>query len=97
MSHAEQSKFTVIHFALETDGTSPRQRSATCGNFLSVEDAFHNARTLAAQTYARLRQNHGVAVANLLDTEWGYDIRLGPLTVHRFWVHEHLRSQHLLT
>jgi hypothetical protein len=27
--------------------------------------------------------------------EWGYDLRLGPLTVHRFWVHESFRAPRL--
>jgi hypothetical protein len=96
MADASKAPFSVIHFALETSGASPTQRSAKCGAFDSVEDAFENARALAAEKVGLLRHSAAGEEASLLDTEWGYDIRLGPLTVHRFWVHEHFSTQRTL-
>jgi hypothetical protein len=94
---ASPARFSVIHFALETKGATPTQRSANCGAFTSVVEAFENARSLADDHLARLQQQQpGGAEASLLDTEWGYDLRLGPLTVHRFWVHEHFSTQRTL-
>lgn len=84
--------YTVIQFSLET-GTNgqPTQRSSNCGSFSSVEEAFAHARTNAAQAWSRLvtvSASH-IERPSLVDTEWGYDLRLGPLTVERFWVHDH--------
>lgn len=93
---ASEAPFTVIHFALEMKAEQPTQRSATCGTFGSVEAAFDNARHLATTTLGQLRQSHANDAPNFVDTEWGYDIRLGPLTVHRFWVHENHRTQRTL-
>lgn len=89
--------FTVIQFSLETveDGR-PTQRSTNWGSYLSVEEAFANARCLANDTQARIRESGMFGSPTLVDTEWGYDLRLGPLTVHRFWVHENIKSQRLL-
>jgi hypothetical protein len=33
----------------------------------------------------------------LVDTEWGYDLRFGWLVVTRFWVHDASATQPLLT
>ena len=33
---------------------------------------------------------------DLVDTEWGYDLRRGWLTVTRFWVHDATADQPLL-
>ncbi len=91
------STYTVIQFSLETGKDNrPTQRSRNCGTYVSVEEAFHNARCLANDTWSRLRESRAVGAPTLIDTEWGYDLRLGPLTVHRFWVHEHQSGQRLL-
>ena len=90
-------KFAVIQFSLEVgQGNRPSQRAQNWGSFSAVEDAFQRARQLAQTTCARLRAQDQGAEPTLLDTEWGYDLRLGNLTVHRFWVHENLNSQRLL-
>ena len=91
------STFTVIQFSLETGAdNTPRQRSTNCGSYRSVEEAFHNARCLANDTWSRIKAAGAFGSPAIVDTEWGYDLRLGPLTVHRFWVHETTSSQHLL-
>lgn len=91
------SKFTVIQFSLETgEDNRPTQRSRNCGTFVSVEEAFVNARCLANDTWNKIRESGAFGSPAIVDTEWGYDLRLGPLTVHRFWVHESFSSQRLL-
>ncbi|HRP06725.1 MAG: hypothetical protein K1X42_09895 [Opitutaceae bacterium] len=86
--------FTVLQFSLEVgkDG-QPTQRTKSCGVFTSVEEAFVSARLLAVREWSRLQRValQGGANANpaeMLDTEWGYDVRQGHLVVTRFWVHE---------
>lgn len=91
------STFTVIQFSLETGPDSvPKQRSTNCGSYRDVEAAFHSARCLANETWSRIRETGAFGSPSIVDTEWGYDLRLGPLTVHRFWVHESLNTQRLL-
>lgn len=91
------STFTVIQFSLETaPDNQPTQRSTNWGSYLSVEEAFHNARCLANDTWSRIKGTGAFGSPTIIDTEWGYDLRLGPLTVHRFWVHEHVSNQRLL-
>jgi hypothetical protein len=81
--------FTVFRFSLENPpGAGPTQRTLDCGRFASVEDAFASARALAGRAFRGLQQGRRGAAPTLVDTEWGYDLRLGPLTVDRFWVHE---------
>lgn len=95
MKNAKQGPrdFSLMQFSLGLgeDGR-PLQHVAVCGSFASVEEAFASARDLALREFERL------AAANppgpdgnpfeLLDTEWGYDLRRGWLTVTRFWVHD---------
>lgn len=89
--------FTVIQFSLETDAdNTPRQKTTNCGSFRSVEEAFHSARCLANDTWSRIKSTGAFGSPTILDTEWGYDLRLGPLTVHRFWVHENATSAQTL-
>lgn len=91
------STFTVIQFSLETGPDStPTQRSTNRGSYRDVEAAFHNARCLANETWSRIKEAGAFGSPTIVDTEWGYDLRLGPLTVHRFWVHENATSQRLL-
>lgn len=85
--------FTVLQFSLEMgrDG-QPTQRTKSCGVFSSVEEAFVSARLLAAREWSRLQgtvmDNQPASSVELIDTEWGYDVRQGHLVVTRFWVHE---------
>jgi len=85
--------FSVFQFSL-TIGTNgqPVQHATPHGTFSSVERAFESARRLAQMEFMRL-QRPGVAKADsapveLVDTEWGYDLRRGWLVVSRFWVHD---------
>ncbi|HRE81732.1 MAG TPA: hypothetical protein PLN52_11820 [Opitutaceae bacterium] len=86
--------FTVLQFSLEVgkDG-QPTQRTKSCGVFNTVEEAFVSARLLAVREWSRLQRValQGTSTASpveMLDTEWGYDVRQGHLVVTRFWVHE---------
>lgn len=91
------STFTVIQFSLEAEpGSTPKQRSTNRGSYRDVEAAFHSARCLANEAWSRIKEAGAFGSPTIVDTEWGYDLRLGPLTVHRFWVHENASSQRLL-
>jgi len=85
--------FTVLQFSLETgrDG-QPTQRTKSCGVFSNVEEAFVSARLLAGREWSRLQrmalEKVGSQPVEMLDTEWGYDVRQGHLVVTRLWVHE---------
>lgn len=93
-SGATSPQFTVFQFTLEAEGVQPpTQRSRLCGSFSGVEEAFESARGLAVQTFSQLAPHHVFGSPDFVDTEWGYDLRLGPLTVHRFWVHESVASR----
>lgn len=78
----------------------PVQFAAPRGSFESVEQAFELARNLAVREADRLTEPaEGEAEARtieLVDTEWGYDLRRGWLTVTRFWVHDASADQPLL-
>jgi hypothetical protein len=91
---ATTTAYTVLQFSLETgrDG-QPTQRTRSCGVFTSVEEAFVSARLLAGREWSRrqrlsLEDSKSSHYVEMVDTEWGYDIRQGHLVVTRFWVHE---------
>ena len=97
--------FSVIQFSLTvgSDGR-PMQQAVPCGSFVSVEEAFDVARNLASEEAERLEQIKAEDEATgqpklvqLVDTEWGYDLRLGWLIVTRFWVHDACATHPLLT
>ncbi len=91
------STFTVIQFSLETgENDQPTQRSKNWGSYRSVEAAFDDARCRANLASSQIKKTGSFGSPTIVDTEWGYDLRLGPLTVHRFWVHENLSNQRLL-
>lgn len=83
--------FAVLNFSLtrEVNGT-PTQRTASCGTFIEVERAFAVAREEAERELERRRAQPKLsdAVIELLDTEWGYDLRQDFLVVSRYWVHD---------
>jgi hypothetical protein len=96
--------FSVIQFSLTigSDGR-PLQQAVPCGSFVLVEEAFEVARKLAEEEAARLEQlksedteTGGPKLVQLVDTEWGYDLRFGWLIVTRFWVHDASAFQPLL-
>jgi hypothetical protein len=83
--------FAVLNFSLsrEENGT-PTQRTASCGTFIEVERAFAVAREEAERELRRRRAmpNADAGAIELLDTEWGYDLRQDYLVVSRYWVHD---------
>jgi hypothetical protein len=86
--------FSVFQFSLGLgpDGR-PRQQVTLRGSFVSVGDAFDSARRLAYEEADRLKAAESKAaekprLVDLIDTEWGYDIRSSWLVVTRFWVHD---------
>lgn len=91
MNTPDVKPFAVLNFSLtrEPDGR-PTQRTATCGTFAEVERAFAVAREEAERELKRLRARpfQPPTVVELLDTEWGYDVRENFLVVSRYWVHD---------
>jgi hypothetical protein len=91
MNTPDGGSFAVLNFSLtrEDDGR-PTQRTASCGTFVEVERAFAVAREQAMQELTRLRAKPPTTatVIELLDTEWGYDLRQDYLVVSRYWVHD---------
>ncbi len=100
MKTPEPGSFAVLNFSLarEDDGR-PTQRTASCGTFIEVERAFAVAKQEAERELklrrAKLKAEAQAGVANapatvieLLDTEWGYDLRQDFLVVSRYWVHD---------
>ena len=94
--------FSVIQFSLTVGGDGrPMQQAVPCGSFASVEEAFDLARKLAGEEAERLEaiKAEGTGeprLVQLVDTEWGYDLRFGWLVVTRFWVHDASATQLLL-
>jgi hypothetical protein len=91
MSAPSIDLFAVMNFCFvrEEDGRLT-QRTSSVGNFVEVERAFAVAREEAERDLARRcvqAQNHG-SVIELIDTEWGYDVRQDRLVVSRYWVHD---------
>ncbi|MEO6001672.1 MAG: hypothetical protein ABIZ04_17095 [Opitutus sp.] len=91
MNTPDAGAFAVLNFTLsrEDDGR-PTQRTASCGTFLEVERAFAVAREEAVRELVRRRAvpQPATSVIELLDTEWGYDVRQDFLVVSRYWVHD---------
>jgi hypothetical protein len=83
--------FAVLNFSLarEDDGR-PTQRTASCGTFVEVEHAFAKAKQEAERelTLRRALRTTPATVIELLDTEWGYDLKQDFLVVSRYWVHD---------
>ncbi len=98
MNTPASGMFAVLNFCFvrEDDGRLT-QRTSSVGNFVEVEHAFAVAREQAERDLARrCVQAHAVAsVVEIVDTEWGYDVRQDRLVVSRYWVHD--RSPMVLT
>jgi hypothetical protein len=95
MNTRDVGPFAVLNFALdEGDDGRPIQRTASCGTFVEVERAFAVARERAEEELGQLRERarSAPAVIELLDTEWGYDVRQNYLVVSRYWVHDRAPS-----
>ncbi len=96
MSNAKSDPqdFSVVQFSLAVGPSGrPTQQAVLCESSVSVEKAFNSARRRAYEEVERLKTVNSGAGAEpepveLIDTEWGYDIRCGWLVVKRFWVHD---------
>lgn len=90
MNSPERETFAVLNFSLSRDDDGVMtQRTASCGTFTEVERAFSVARTSAVRELARRRSEAGAdRIVELIDTEWGYDLREDTLVVSRYWVHD---------
>jgi len=93
MNTRDLGTFAVLNFSLEEgDDGRPVQRTESCGTFLEVERAFAVARERAGRELAQLQAESCTTVFELVDTEWGYDVRQDYLVVSRFWVHDRTPS-----
>ncbi len=95
MDTRDVGAFAVLNFSLaKGDDGQPIQRTASCGTFVEVERAFAVARERALQEVSE-RQSQGTTSnteIQVLDTEWGYDVREDCLVVSRYWVHDRAPS-----
>lgn len=93
MSQSESTSFSLLQFSLEVgaDGR-PTQKTTSRGDFPTIEQAFSVARSLAELERGHRERSASMAGAvrtiELLDTEWGYDVRQDWLVVTRLWVHD---------
>lgn len=93
MNSQDATIFAVMQFSLEigADGR-PTQKTTPRGDFATVEQAFSVARSLAELERGHMERSASIAGVvrkiELLDTEWGYDLRQDWLVVTRFWVHD---------
>lgn len=96
-SGENSSNYTVLQFSLETGpDQQPTQRSTKWGSYRSVEAAFEDAKCRAHDLRDHLQSLPTTREPTVIDTEWGYDLRIGPLTVHRLWVHENVSHRQQL-
>lgn len=72
------------------------QKTQACGAYRSIEDAFTSARLLAVREWQRLRAMAATSTGpeeksasnwQVIDTEFGYDLKRDHLVVSRFWIH----------
>jgi len=93
MNPSDASTFAVLQFSLEVgpDGR-PTQKTTARGDYASIEQAFAVARSLAELERGHMERSASIAGAvrkiELVDTEWGYDLRQDWLVTTRFWVHD---------
>ena len=88
-------EYSVLHFTLiPSEEGKPMQKIQACGVYRSLEEAYTTARLLAVREWQRLRAMASTAgddptAANwqVLDTEFGYDLKRDNLVVSRFWIH----------
>ena len=75
------------------------QKTQACGVYRSIEEAFISARLLAVREWQRLRSlaaaGTKAAAVNwqVIDTEYGYDLKRDSLVVSRFWIHARAVSE----
>jgi hypothetical protein len=93
-------EYAVLHFSLvPTEDGKPMQKTQACGVYRSIEEAFISARLLAVREWQRLRSlasagsNTSSVTWQVIDTEFGYDLKRDSLVVSRFWIHARAVSQ----
>lgn len=97
MNNSPVEEFSVLRFTLKSDAAGqPTQKVEDHGVFASVESAFMAARLQALQAWRALSDQRRATPGppskiELVDTEWGYDLRVDFLVVMRFWVHDRTR------
>lgn len=75
------------------------QKTQACGVYRSIEEAFISARLLAVRDWQRQRSlaaaggNTSSASWQVIDTEFGYDLKRDHLVVSRFWIHARAITQ----
>jgi hypothetical protein len=87
-------EYSLLHFSLvPTEEGKLMQKSQACGVYSSIEEAFVSARLLAVREWQRLRAlasagaNDATVNWQVIDTEFGYDLKRDSLVVSRFWIH----------
>lgn len=97
MNDSPPEEFSVLRFDLKTDAAGKHSQDVKdCGMFTSIESAFMAARLQALQSWRALSDQRRATPGpptkiSLIDTEWGYDLRVDFLVVARFWVHDRTR------
>jgi hypothetical protein len=97
MKNSSAEEFSVLRFTLKKDAAGqPTQQVEDHGIFASVESAFMAARLQALQAWRAISDQRRTtpgppAKIELIDTEWGYDLRVDYLVVTRFWIHDRTR------
>jgi hypothetical protein len=95
-------EYAVLHFSLvPTEEGKPMQKTQACGVYRTIEEAFVSARLLAVREWQRLRSLASAGTSNnatsvnwqVIDTEFGYDLKRDSLVVSRFWIHARTISQ----
>ncbi len=98
-------EYSLLHFSLApAEAGGFVQRTETCGVYQSIEEAFVAARLQAVRERQRLRTMALAASENvsasinwqIVDTEFGYDLKRDCLVVSRFWVHARALPERLL-
>ena len=98
-------EYSLLHFSLSpAEAGGFVQKTETCGVYQSIEEAFVAARLQAVRERQRLRAMAVAAAENMtpfinwqiVDTEFGYDLKRDHLVVSRFWVHARALPERLL-
>lgn len=85
--------YYLFHYTLATEGGKATQRSRTCGQDYTIEEAFSAARSMVLQDYAVLgrdleKSREGGALGlRIHETEFGYDLVHSHRVVSRYWIH----------
>lgn len=84
--------YYLFHYSLCEDAGGPKQKSRTCGQDYTIDEAFSAARALVqrdlvAMTLAAEEEGRTVPAASILETEFGYDLIVSGRVVSRYWIH----------